>query len=88
MELRNMTLYSIFVRNHGGTFAAVEKDIPRIRALGRTRYGCCPFIPSGKRRARAHWVRLTPLRITGPSTRNTGRWRTSADWRIPSTAAE
>ena len=28
MELRNMTIYSIFVRNHGGTFAAVEKDIP------------------------------------------------------------
>ena len=34
MELRNMTIYSIFVRNHGGNFAAVEKDIPRIRALG------------------------------------------------------
>ena len=24
MELRNMTLYSIFVRNHGGTFAAPQ----------------------------------------------------------------
>ena len=34
MELRNMTIYSFFVRNHGGNFAAVEKDIPRIRALG------------------------------------------------------
>ena len=29
MKLRNMTLYSIFVRNDGGTFAAVERDLPR-----------------------------------------------------------
>ena len=29
MNLRNMTLYSIFVRNDGGTFAAVGRDLPR-----------------------------------------------------------
>ena len=26
MQLRNMTLYSIFIRNDGGSFAAVERD--------------------------------------------------------------
>lgn len=47
MNLRNMTLYSIFVRNHGGTFAAVEKDLPRIRALGVDAIWLMPIHPIG-----------------------------------------
>lgn len=49
MELRNMTIYSIFVRNHGGTFAAVEKDIPRIRALGADVVWLLPIHPIGQK---------------------------------------
>lgn len=49
MELRNMTIYSIFVRNHGGNFAAVEKDIPRIRALGADAVWLLPIHPIGQK---------------------------------------
>lgn len=48
MNLRNMTLYSIFVRNHGGTFRAVEKDVPRIRALGVDMIWLLPIHPIGR----------------------------------------
>ena len=47
MQLRNMTLYSIFVRNFGGTFAAVEQDLPRIRALGVDAIWLLPIHPIG-----------------------------------------
>ena len=49
MELRNMTIYSFFVRNHGGNFAAVEKDIPRIRALGADAVWLLPIHPTGEK---------------------------------------
>ncbi len=48
MNLRNMTLYSIFIRNHGGTFAAVEQDLPRIRALGVDAIWLMPIHPIGE----------------------------------------
>ena len=47
MQLRNMTLYSIFIRNFGGTFAAVEADLPRIRALGVDAIWLLPIHPVG-----------------------------------------
>ncbi len=48
MSLRNMTLYSIFVRNFGGTFKAVEADLPRIRSLGVDAIWLLPIHPIGK----------------------------------------
>lgn len=48
MQLRNMTIYSIFVRNHGGKFSVVEKDIPRIKALGADMIWLLPIHPIGK----------------------------------------
>ena len=48
MQLRNMTIYSIFVRNHGGTFSVVEKDLPRIKALGVDVIWLLPIHPIGK----------------------------------------
>ena len=48
MNLRNMTLYSVFIRNHGGTFNAVGKDIPRIRSLGADIIWLLPVHPIGK----------------------------------------
>ena len=48
MSLRNMTIYSIFVRNHGGTFEAVRRDIPRIRSLGADAVWLLPIHPIGK----------------------------------------
>ena len=48
MNLRNMTLYSIFVRNHGGSFRAVAEDLPRIRALGADAVWLLPIHPIGK----------------------------------------
>lgn len=47
MQLRNMTLYSVFVRNFGGTFAAVENDLPRIRDLGVDAIWLLPIHPIG-----------------------------------------
>ena len=49
MELRNMTIYSIFVRFHCGYFAAVEKDITRIRALGADAVWLLPIHPIGQK---------------------------------------
>ena len=48
MNLRNMTIYSIFVRSHGGTFEAVRRDIPRIRSLGVDAVWLLPIHPIGK----------------------------------------
>ena len=48
MALRNMTIYSIFIRNHGGTFETVERDIPRIKALGVDIIWLLPIHPIGK----------------------------------------
>lgn len=47
MQLRNMTLYSIFIRNFGGTFKAVEADLPRIRDLGVDAIWLLPIHPVG-----------------------------------------
>lgn len=47
MKLRNMTLYSIFVRNDGGTFAAVERDLPRLCDLGVDAIWLMPIHPIG-----------------------------------------
>lgn len=49
MHLRHMTLYSIFVRNHGGSFAAVERDLPRIRELGVDAVWLMPIHPIGQK---------------------------------------
>ena len=48
MSLRNMTIYSIFVRNHGGSFEAVREDVPRIRSLGADILWLLPIHPIGK----------------------------------------
>ena len=48
MRLRNMTLYSIFIRNFGGTFAAVQQDLPRIRVLGVDAIWLMPIHPIGR----------------------------------------
>lgn len=47
MNLRNMTLYSVFVRNHAGTFRGVAEDIPRIRRLGADAVWLLPIHPIG-----------------------------------------
>ena len=48
MDLRNMTLYSIFVRNFGGSFEAVRQEVPRLRALGVDAVWLLPIHPIGK----------------------------------------
>lgn len=48
MNPRSMTIYSLFVRNHGGTFAEAAKDLPRIRALGVDAVWLLPIHPIGK----------------------------------------
>ena len=47
MHLRNMTLYSIFVRNDGGSFRAFQNDLPRLRALGVDAVWLLPIHPIG-----------------------------------------
>lgn len=48
MNLRSMTLYSIFIRNFGGTFRTVEDDLPRIRDLGVDAIWLLPIHPIGE----------------------------------------
>lgn len=47
---RNLVIYEIYVRNHGphGTFADVEADLPRIRAMGVDVIWFMPIHPIGK----------------------------------------
>lgn len=48
-KLRNQIIYSIFVRNYSeaGTFAAVQEDLDRIRALGTDIIWLMPIYPIG-----------------------------------------
>jgi glycosidase len=48
-DLRNLVMYSVFVRQHSpeGTFAALEADLPRIRALGVDLVWLLPIHPIG-----------------------------------------
>lgn len=50
VALRNLVIYSVFVRNHTqeGTFRAVIPDLPRIRALGVDAVWLMPIHPIGK----------------------------------------
>jgi glycosidase len=47
---RNLVLYEVYVRNHGphGTFADVEADLPRIKALGVDVVWFMPIHPIGQ----------------------------------------
>lgn len=47
---RNLVFYEVYVRNHGphGTFADVEADLPRIRALGVDVVWFMPIHPIGR----------------------------------------
>lgn len=49
LSSRNLVIYSIYVRNHGpnGTFADVEKDLPRIRSMGVDVVWLMPIHPIG-----------------------------------------
>ena len=49
-RLRNLTMYSIFVRNYSeeGTFDAVRRDLERIRALGVDLLWFLPIHPIGR----------------------------------------
>ena len=49
-RLRNLTMYSIFVRNYSeeGTFDAVRRDLGRIRALGVDLLWFLPIHPIGR----------------------------------------
>jgi glycosidase len=49
-DLRNLVIYSVYVRNHGpnGTFADVEADLPRIRQMGVDLIWLMPVHPIGK----------------------------------------
>ena len=49
IELRQQVIYSVFVRNHTpeGTFAAMERDLDRIKALGTDIIWFMPIHPTG-----------------------------------------
>lgn len=50
LEYRNSVIYEVYVRNHGphGTFAEVEADLPRIKALGADVVWFMPIHPIGQ----------------------------------------
>ena len=70
MKLRNMTLYSIFVRNDGGTFAAVERDLPRLKALGVDAIWLMPIHPIGTEKRKGSLG--SPYAISGLAVRDFG----------------
>ncbi len=88
--LRNQVLYSIYVRNYSeaGTFAAVQADLDRIKALGTDIIWLLPIHPTGEKKPQggasaAHM----PSAITAPSTPSSARSTISAIWSTPSTPA-
>ena len=50
IDLRNKTIYSIFVRDYSaeGNFEGVRRDLDRIKALGTDIIWLLPIQPSGK----------------------------------------
>ena len=50
-EIRNMVMYSIYVRQFSpeGTFAKVQEALPRIRALGVDVIWLLPIYPIGEK---------------------------------------
>ena len=48
-SLRNLVIYSVYVRNHTpeGTFRALEADLPRIKAMGTDMIWLMPIHPIG-----------------------------------------
>lgn len=66
--LRNQVLYSIYVRNYSeaGTFAAVQADLDRIKALGTDIIWLLPIHPTGESTARARSAAPTPSATTAP----------------------
>lgn len=50
LSLRNQIIYSIFARNYAeaGTFKVIQKDLPRIKALGTDIIWFLPFYPIGE----------------------------------------
>ena len=59
-SLRNQVLYSVYVRNYSeeGTFAAVQRDLDRIHALGTDIIWLLPIHPTGWTR-RSGCIRIT-----------------------------
>lgn len=82
-NLRNQIIYSIYVRNYSGegTFAAVERDLERIRDLGTDIIWLMPIHPLGvKNRKGSLGSPYAISGITGRSTRNSARFRISGRW--------
>ena len=89
-SLRNQVLYSIYVRNYSkeGTFAAVQADLDRIKALGTDIIWLLPIHPDRREKPQgdasaAHMPSVT----TAPSTPSSARSTISAIWSTPSTPA-
>lgn len=88
-SLRNQVLYSIYVRNYSkeGTFAAVQADLDRIKALGTDIIWLLPIHPTGEKTARGASAAHMPSVTTAPSTPSSARSTISAIWSTPSTPA-
>ena len=84
-SLRNQVLYSIYVRNYSkeGTFAAVQADLDRIKALGTDIIWLLPIHPTGEKNRKGSLPSVT----TAPSTPSSARSTISAIWSTPSTPA-
>ena len=78
MRARNMTLYSIFVRNFGGSFAAVERDLDRLQKLGIDAIWLLPIHPIGTKKRKGSLGSMRSA-IIGRSIPNSARWTTLCD---------
>ncbi len=89
--LRNQIMYQIFVRNYSeeGTFAQVEKDLDRIKALGADIVWFMPIHPIGKEKRKgslgspyaiSDYRAVNPEfgTLTAPSIRSSARSTTSS----------
>ena len=79
-------IYEVNIRQYTPecTFDAFREHLPRLKAMGVDILWLMPVHPISVPSGRERWAATMPSRTSAPSTRNTGRWRTSVSWSIPS----
>lgn len=85
--LRNQVLYSIYVRNYSeaGTFAAVQADLDRIKALGTDIIWLLPIHPTGEKHRKGTLGSPYAIRDYRAVNPEFARWMISGIWSTPST---
>ena len=76
-ELRNQVMYSVYVRNYSeeGTFAAVERDLDRIKNLGVDIIWFMPIHPVGEKAKKVSLEVHTQIKIIVQLIQSLVQWK-------------